>query len=177
MCAQFALRCNELRNIMRQYYDRKQVYRREETQSIFYMPIISVAYWIVRCQRQRKTTRMICFKILEHISKIFYIIDCNNYDDTFDILCIILTHICDYINHHYEMIEEYYNKDKGIPMNGISHIGQKEQEEILNNSKIRKDEMEIICNKCKKSVSDVITYNENDTIDIKYIIDIFIQMH
>jgi hypothetical protein len=75
------------------------------------------------------------------------------------------------------MIEEYYNKDKGIPMNGISHIGQKEQEEILNNSKIRKDEMEIICNKCKKSVSDVITYNENDTIDIKYIIDIFIQMH
>lgn len=176
MCALFQSKIRELQCILRQYYDTKQKCDMNETQSIFYMPIITISYWIVRCQRQRKTPRTVYSKILEHMNKIFYIFDCDNYEDTFYIISIIINRVCEHINHNYEMIEEYYKQDKGIPMNNISHIEPNRQEEILNCSKISKDEMDIICDRNKDLSHDMIAYDDNNMVETKYIIDACIQM-
>jgi hypothetical protein len=61
-------------------------------------------------------------------------------------------------------------------MNNISHIEPNRQEEILNCSKISKDEMNIICDKNRKLTHDMMAYDDNNMIDTKYIIDVCIQM-
>ena len=140
-----------------------------ETQSLFYMPLISTAYYVVRGQNIPKG-------LYESIGNVIKIFQIDDKEISFGIFKILIYSICDYlhVDNNLQNLEQYYNeKDESPPTNGMGHISAQYQEAILHNSQLSDDNLEFII------------YNINDKNtkrgleigirDVQFVIDTFIQ--
>lgn len=152
------------------------------TQSIFYMPLITFAYSLVKCQKQQKKITSIPNDILNSVSIFFVLFDNNRRDELYKLLCHTTSAIYDYVMCHYNEIEDAYKKDGGIPMNKVSHIRDAIQENILTHSImdgiIFNNFVSMMLDIYPNDVQEVICGVQNSDIQrtVKLMIDMCIQM-
>lgn len=104
------------------------------TQSCFYMPLITIVYLLVKCQRQRLKMTLISNEIIGSLSIFFSLFRNRQIDDVYVLLCHVIETMFKYVNEHYSDIEKGYRMDGGLPINKVSHIRDKMQEDILSHS-------------------------------------------
>ncbi len=142
-----------------------------ETQSLFYMPLISTAYYVVRGQNIPKG-------LYESIGNVIKIFQIDDKEISFGIFKILIYSICDYlhVDNNLQNLEQYYNeKDESPPTNGMGHISAKYQETILHNSQLSDDNLEFIIH----NINDKNAKRELGIgiRDVQFVIDTFIQSH
>lgn len=153
------------------------------TQSIFYMPIITFAYFIVTYQKQNKKYETIPIEILRSVGYFFTISQDKSFDTTYNIFCGIISAVCEYIitGDHLVHLNNEYNADGKIPINSPSHIKDTAQENILSSSMVEKNILVRFAESLGRNVSEenniLLTeiIIDNSIYDVKTILDLYIE--
>lgn len=169
---------NEIKNVVRTNTINipKEIPR---TQSFFYMPLITYSYLIISYQKQQKKLTMIPKNVTQILSLFITLMDFidESFENKYIFLCSMITSICEYIKNDYEFVDKLYNCKK--PIINVGHLCDSIQEKILSNSIINKKFfIDFISHAKDTGTSITLGYiiNETKIINIKFIIDVFIQI-
>lgn len=150
-----------------------------KTQSFFYMPIITYSYLIINYQKQRNKITMISRNITRMLSIFIILMDFidESYESKYIFLCHMITSVCGCIKNNFGLVDRLYEHNK--PIINVGHFCDNIQEKILSNSIIDKNVfINFISHTKDKNISTTLRdiINETKIINIKFVIDIFIQI-
>lgn len=155
------------------------------TQSIFYMPFITIAYMFVSNDNYMRNKTTLPNKILDELGYFFTIVRETNFDVSFGIFCGVICGICEYLvrDNNLEQLRCEYMKDGKIPIDAMSHVDVGVQECILDRSTIAKNIISmfaeslfnVVSEDTKTLLMDIVT---DDTInDVRTMLDVYIETY